>query len=401
VLTSNPRPEPGGTELELRVGSQNRLFEYSAIRTSRFISGGSLIKRINGFGKKAPLTLMLAFPHQGFRMYSSYRGGKAWVPKLPINLGSPGDILTAQVTVPNPTNFLDSLPGFTLANEIGMRWMSDSADLVTSSSFGRVNLRVMQDPPLNDISEFETPGEAIGEVEFAKGSAYLDIRVTGAVGNSRILRLYHDGRHSPRIGIRVGREFSPVFFISSDGARLRWAYRDCKFNPHVAILYLVDPTTLYQLGESVTCSIPDGIEGVTSAFRVDQIRFLRSFESLTQRVGTTYDVGRLGAEIAFAVAKLKLGLTDIELVEPSQPGVDLFSHVGGTVIQARLLVEGHHLARPDMENMMKRQLADMLRALRRDMKRIRAAHTGHVMLSVTSIDWITRTIVLTVTRQPS
>lgn len=399
--TDGSRPQAGSTELELKVGSQSRAFEYSEVQTSRFINAGALRKRIRGFGERIPTILMLTFPQKGGRMYSCYRGGQKWVPTIPPDLASPGDVLTIQVTVLNQNIFLSGLPGFALANELGMRWMSDVIEIVTSAIPRGVKLHLTQSPPVNGISEFEIPGETSEQVEFDKGSAYLDIRVKGAIGNFRILRLYHDGRHSPQIGIRVGREFSPVFFVSSDGARLRWAYRDCKFNPHVATVYLVDPATLYELGESVTFPVPEGMEGVTNAFRVEHVRFLRPFESLTQRVGTTYDVGRIGAEIAFAVAKTRLGLTDIMMIEPSQPGVDLLSYSSGAVIQARLLVAGHYLAHPEMDNLVKKQIADMLTSLRRDMKRIRAAQKGYVILSVTGTDWITRTIVLTVSPRPS
>ncbi len=143
------------------------------------------------------------------------------------------------------------------------------------------------------------------------------------------------------------------------------------------------------------------MEDVSGAFMVDHVRFLRSFESLVQKVGTPYDVGRIGAEIAFAVAKIKLGLTDITLIEPSQPGVDLFSLAGRTVIQARLLVEGHYRVPAEMNDSIRKQMTDMLKSLRRDMKRIPAAQTGHVTLSLTDTSWITRVIVLTISaRRP-
>lgn len=399
--TSDSRPGPEGAEIQLRVGSQNRVFEYSSAQTSRYIIGSSLVERIRGLEEGIPITLMLTFLKKSCRMYSCYRGGKRWVPTIPPDLASQGDILTTQVTEPNPDDFLSGLSGFVLANELGMRWMSDVVELDSSTFPGGVILRMMQSPPVNDVSRLEIRGEISGEVEFDKGSAHLDIRVRGAIGNSRILRLYHDGRHYPRIGIRVGREFSPVFSVSSDGARLRWAYRDCKFNPHVAIVYLLDPTTLYGLGEIAACPIPEGMEDVSGAFMVDHVRFLRSFESLVQKVGTPYDVGRIGAEIAFAVAKIKLGLTDITLIEPSQPGVDLFSLAGRTVIQARLLVEGHYRVPAEMNDSIRKQMTDMLKSLRRDMKRIPAAQTGHVTLSLTDTSWITRVIVLTISaRRP-
>ena len=387
-------------ELELKVGSQNRAFEYSGAKTSRYISGTSLNDRVSGLRGRLPATLMLTFPQKACLMYSCYRGGKSWVPSIPSDLAVMGEVLNTQITVPNQESFLKGIPTSTLANELGMRWMADIVKVHVRGFPGETRLQLTQSPPVNGVSAFEIVGETLGVVEFDKGSAYLDMQVKGAIGNSRTLRIYHDGRHPPRIGIHVGREFAPVFFVSSDGARLRYAYRDCRFNPHVATIYLMDPTTLYELGECVPWSIPERTEGISSAFRVNQVKFLRPFENLVQRVGTTYDVGRLGAEIALAIAKIKLGLADTAMVEPSQPGVDLFSPAGRTVIQARLLVQAHYLVSEEMDALVKKETADMLKSLRRDLKRIPGALMGHIILSLTSADWSTQTIVLSVSPQP-
>jgi hypothetical protein len=297
-------------------------------------------------------------------------------------------------------NFLLGLPDLRFANELGIRWMTDVLDLSASGTDGGVRIRMTQSPPVESISNFEIAGETSGAIQFDKGSAYLDFIVNGAIGKPRALRLYHDGRHDPRIGIRVGREFAPVFFISSDGARVRLAYRDSQFNPHVAIVYLRDPATLYELGEKVACPFPNEVEGISSAFRVIDVRFLRPIERLVQRVGTTYDVGRLGAEIALAVAKSALGLMDTVMIEPSQPGADLFSSSGRSVIQARLIIEAHQRIPSELKELTKKEISDMLRSLGRDMIRMPWAQTGYVILSLTKADWTTQTLVIAITKQP-
>ena len=233
-------------------------------------------------------------------------------------------------------------------------------------------------------------------VQFDKGKAYLDFNIKGAIGSSRTLRLYHDGRHPPRLGIRVGREFAPVFFISSDGARLRIAYRDCKYNPHVAIIYFVDPVELYELGEPNPRPVLDGVKGISQVFQIDSVKLLRSIESVVQRVGTTYDVGRLGAEIALAVAKTKLGLEDTVLVEPSQPGVDLFSPGSRVAIQARLLIGAHYPGQHVTEEFVKKQVVDMVKSVRRDMNRMHDAQAGYAIISIANAGWTTQTTVLQV-----
>jgi hypothetical protein len=239
-----------------------------------------------------------------------------------------------------------------------------------------IQLRLEQNPSISGVSNFLIEGSWSRTLRFDKGSAYLDFQIMDIFGGSKTLRIYHDGHHPPRLGIQAGREFCPVFFISSDGIRLRVAYRDCQFNPHVATIYTADPTTLYDLSESVNCAIPKMMRGVSAAFKMNQVNLVRPIENVILKVGSTYDVGRLGAEIAYTVAMQKLGLDDTVIVEPSQPGVDLYAPRNKTVIQARLLVHTSYAKPANIDDLVQIQLFDMLRSLKRDFKRIPSAQLG-------------------------
>ena|SRR2546427_12298339 len=57
--------------------------------------------------------------------------------------------------------------------------------------------------------------------------------------------------------------------------------------------------------------------------------------------GSTYDLGRLGAEIAFTVGKEDLDLNNLILEEPSAGGADLHTADWSALMQARLLNVGN------------------------------------------------------------
>jgi len=386
------------TSLKLKVGSQNRVFEYSDAGTSRYITGQRLADCLSGLNAKS--IIRIRFLDENLEMYTEYRGGKMWVPTVAPELATKRGVLRATVIIPSIEAFLARLPPFDLVNELGIRWMAETVhfwgfDLVNNS----VQVHVSQDPDVCGVGNFVISGDAPGDLQFDKGRAYLDFRVSDAFGGSRSLRVYHDGSHVPELGIQSGGEFCPVFCASSDGFRLRLAYRDYKFNPHVATIYTADPSVLYELGEMFELSSADQVEVDFRMVEIRDVKIVREFENTILRVGTTYDVGRLGAEIAYATSRQKLGISDTTLVEPSQPGVDLYSAAANAVIQARMLVQAHYGPHKQMSNLVRDQLYDVLKSVYRDLRRISSSTNGYAILSFTNSDWITKTLVLTVQRR--
>lgn len=138
--------------------------------------------------------------------------------------------------------------------------------------------------------------------------------------------------------------------------------------------------------------------GFTSAVRINDVKIARDIENVMLKFGTTYDAGRIGAEIAYAVARKYLYVDDAIIVEPSQPGVDLYSRSGRVVIQARVLVERHYPPGSNMDEAVRIQLADMQRSIRRDLRRFPAAEEGYVILSLADAHWRTNTLLLKVRR---
>ena len=105
--------------------------------------------------------------------------------------------------------------------------------------------------------------------------------------------------------------------------------------------------------------------------------------------GSSYDKGRLGAEIAYVVAEEKLDLTGIIIEEISQGGKNLYTTDGKVVIQARLLTDPNDLSPANIGNTLTAQLTDLVNKVHQDFNNI-SAQTGYAILSY--LDPTTRTI---------
>src|SRR5438034_11686461 len=70
---------------------------------------------------------------------------------------------------------------------------------------------------------------------------------------------------------------------------------------------------------------------------IDSVVPNRELERTMAYHGSSNDVGRIGAEIAYSVAKEKLGLKDVLMNEPARPGTDLFTKEGNVEMDAKML----------------------------------------------------------------
>ena len=179
---------------------------------------------------------------------------------------------------------------------------------------------------------------------------------------------------------------------------MRVLYNVGQFTTRLATLYLKPPSVLYSLGERAPFEIPSELSGVRSAFLINYVNLNRALEQTMLKVGSTYDAGRLGAEIAYTVATEKLGLKDVVMVEPAQYGTDLFTRDWNVVMQARMLRQTQSLDPASVKTLITVQLNDMVWQLGRDFQNHPEAVKGYAILSYWDNDNIVRTIVLEVPR---
>lgn len=379
-----------------RVGTENRLWLYSDADTMQFMPASYLQQKVPGFVEGQAAFLKVKYWEKDVTVYHYYTGGPNWQPRVPTDLAKPGDFLTITVSVLTREEFVNDLPSFNLGNVDQVRWMPDIVSLKSFVSDGN-NMKVYatQDPEVEGISDFLMQGTA-SPLKSQAGITYLDFDMTDAFGNVRPVRISYDGHGPVSLGIGVGEKFGSVYFVSTDGVRLRFIYTQTQGEAKVATFYLGDPSVLYTLGETAPYQIPSDVSGTTSAFEINSVKLNRPLENIMLNGGTTYDSGRLGAEIAYTIAKEKLGLEDVVMNEPSQTGTDLYTTDGQVVIQARLLTATQEFASDGVQIAVDRQLVDLISQLRQDFRDHAQATTGYAILSYVDNDNVVKTIVLEV-----
>lgn len=82
--------------------------------------------------------------------------------------------------------------------------------------------------------------------------------------------------------------------------------------------------------------------------------------------GTSYEHGRIGAEIAHGIGKKRLGLANLTLNEPSLGGIDLLWIDAGVSIQARMLYL--RSSRQAKTRTLRREIKSLIRKLHEDFR---------------------------------
>jgi hypothetical protein len=379
--TINNLRHPEGIHLTVKIGSQNRVFSYDDSRTMHYI-GSELLREILTCLTRDSTILEVAYQERRRVIYHQYTGGPNWIPTVPSDVANPGEVLKIWVKVLTPENFVERLPRFTLANYRGAGWMTD---LTQVSSFkledGTLRIELLQDPEVEDISSYTIVGVVSRPIGFNKGDAFLQFGIQDVFGEFRSMRVYYNRQGSASLGIQAGASFLHVESLSFDGVRYRLAYDDGGLIFNIANIYVVNPSTSYSLGP-VDYDVPVGVEGETHAFRVKQVVCLRRLEKAMLQHGSDYDLGRLGAEISYAVGREKLDLAGLVISEPTKGGPDLFTRGGEVVIQVRLLARTQAaITEKQLIATLQTQVVDLYRQLRNTFESRVSARKGYLMIT--------------------
>jgi hypothetical protein len=124
-----------------------------------------------------------------------------------------------------------------------------------------------------------------------------------------------------------------------------------------------------------------GIAGFRSTQLVVDMALKRELERSLLAHGGKYDLGRLGAEIAYTIAVEVLALKGIVLREPSLGGKDLFSKDGQVVIQTRLLARTRYESTEQFKADLRGEMARLIRKLVQDFAYNSGATTGYAILT--------------------
>ncbi len=176
-------------------------------------------------------------------------------------------------------------------------------------------------------------------------------------------------------------------------------YRSGSTEFNVATSYETEPSCLYDVGTIQLAEPGFDVPGASKTFLVEHVGFQREIERSMVAHGDTYDVGRIGAEIAFAIAKKRLGLRNLILPDPNAPGKDLFTEDCKVLIQARMLTKTQFVEANGARSLIQRELLRLIRKLREDFRYNLHAETGFAVLTYVDREKRCKTLLLKTARQ--
>jgi hypothetical protein len=343
------------------------------------ITADFLTKNVPGVtpGKRSIIKVRCLETGAGF--YSNYKGGKFWYPGLPSKAPRPKRELSMSFKSLTADDFLNGLNQLTFTNSAALRWMPSFVSMTEACLKGeKFTLSLSQSPEVEGLSRFELRGDSSGVLGSNTFGTYLEFQTSDLFSQRRILRIYHNGLNSPRLAMdSIG--FEKVILASFDGVKLRViASAGREFS--AATLYVIDPAGLYNPGDLVLGSEEYSVKGASRTYHIDSVAIQRQIEQKMLQSKSTYAHRRLGAEMAYAISKKRLGLENVVLREPSTGGKDLHTTDGRYLIQARLLTDPKPLGE-NLRRTLRIQLNRLVRKLYQDFRYNSSAVTGYAILS--------------------
>ncbi|MDG6982686.1 MAG: hypothetical protein JRM74_04455 [Nitrososphaerota archaeon] len=234
-------------------------------------------------------------------------------------------------------DFVSNVPSIAFGNPFHRRWFPETTHTVGLAVHrGDVVVEFNQRPAITGIGSFRIQGKIARPLSFLDGKAVLEILLTDHFGFGRKLRIYHDGHSGATLGLQHSARFNSVVGVSFDGVRVRFLYKPNRIRLQTATVYQSNPKSLYSL------STPKHDEGtnLVGPLRPDfvlEVHPNREFESDMLGLGSAYDHGTIGAEVAFSIASEMLMNDHLLIMEPAMKGSDIISRDRSVAIEARML----------------------------------------------------------------
>ena len=391
-----------GHGIRLYITTQGRGYLYSDANTMQQMKASFLQERVPGFQVGQPAFLKVTYQEAGATVYHYYTGGEFWNPTVPDGVAKPGNVVTISVQVLTRDAFAASLPPMDFVNDQAVSYIGDRTRMTDSSVSGdQLTVRFSEDPPVEANMQFAITGTMSSSLGWNSGSGpYLDVSFSDIFSDTRTLRIYYDGYDPAGLGLSIGtNEFRNVYFVSNDGVRLNIVYSS---GPHfyTATFYPVyAPWVLYTLQDMVPfdLSLPD-VTGYSQSYVIDNVGTTRTLEHEMIYKGSMTDVGTVGAEIAYTVAREKLGLTDVTMSDIAEGGSDLYTPDHNVVIEARMLSRTVGGSGPALDADLTEQLNEMIGRINSDFSYYKASNpvAGYAILSYVVDQNTIKTIVLEV-----
>src|SRR2546425_3723185 len=369
-----------GGGIRVKLNTENQIYLYSDTHGTQNIKVSFLEKEVAGFVKERPGPLKVRILEKDATLYLRYEAGETWGPTVSGDVAGTHDVLTITINVLTRDDFIGNLREISLGNTVGARWVSDITKLRGFSVRGNdLRIDAAQYPPVEGVSGFKLSGPVSDSFGSYNQWTTLDFQIKDLFGNTRGMRIYHDGYHSPWLGILGGDHYRSVYTLSYDGARLRVVYTNSReFN--IATLYMSDPSVFYDLGEEGPPPVSP-LPAVNKIYEIQSVDFPRPLEKNMIFGGTGYDHGRVGAEIAYTVGKNRYGLQDLVIREPSMGGADLITQDRTDVMQARFIQDFSQFKGLSWEEALQSQLGKLVSKLGQDFENNHSLVRGYAVLS--------------------
>lgn len=318
-----------------------------------------------------------------FSSYHICNGGQEFRPVLPRSQVFPG--MTAEVSMQALplASFVSRIPSFVFTNLAKAKWVADRSRIESVHSEGAmIRIRVTQEHPLVDLHQYTLtarvsryPGRCNQH-----GGVYLECNLRDYIGRTLEIRVCHNGLSQPEIQIDRSAGFEKIGLISFDGFRLSIIYGGG--HRAVSTFYLnPPPKSLYGMSHPEKYKGPyiERIRGmVDETVLITSVRLKRKFEQMILHHGSSYDVGRIGAELAYVCAVRFLGLKKVVMEEPSKGGKDLYTMGKQYSIQARMIKE---TPKRTLDQEIQTELLSLANKLLRDFRYNPKMVAGYAILS--------------------
>ncbi|HEV2139199.1 MAG TPA: hypothetical protein VGR53_10190 [Nitrososphaerales archaeon] len=363
--------------MNVRLGTQNRMYLYSDRETMVFLTASALRSEASGFRIGQKSIFQVRYGNEGMA-YHQYEGGDTWMATVPQGFGKPGQQLRIEVRMLTRNAFVDAVPKFSLANEIGFGWLPNFVTISKFSLDSGFHFEAFQEPAVEGIDSFSVDGIASDTLGFVPGyGCYLQFRVLDWFKRDRVLRIYHNGHSRPLLGLGRSKKFPRISFISHDGIRLKVVYNSPQRS--VMTIYSADPSSIYKIesGDRRSTSLRTHFGAIDSY----QIELSRNVEHEMLASKYRYPHARLGAEVAYSIASKEIDIKDVILRDPSEGGADLMSLDGKTVVEARFIAVTDAFRERVKIRQIEFQSSQLKARLKSDLAFYEWARSGYAVLS--------------------
>lgn len=380
----------------MRVDAQTRPWLRTPKGSYRYIKADYLEKVVSGFQSGKPTIIMVTSLRTKLRTYHSYTGGPNWIARLARRQLGPGETHAVELRIPTESDFTGGLGGFALSSST-FRFQTVRPKVEGFSLADcRLEIRLCQDPGIEGITSFHITGKVVDGLRCVGGVASLRFQMEDFFGRKCLLSVYHNGHGKPFICIKANHGFYRIESAYFDGVRVGPKFHYRRSNPNVVTIYFAPPSGIYHVVR--VFRVRQNFLGVLAGDKqiVADLFPLRKSDRFVLMHGRKYDIGRVGAEIAYTIATEVLALRGIILNEPSKGGKDLFTKDGRVVLQTRLLTRTRNEGVDEFEADLRREMSRLIRKLEQDFRYGPTVERGYAILTYLGHSPVLRSMVVEV-----